>query len=389
MLNQNETIVRLNREILDNTMGFFQEMNKTLVAPFEKDRQGRAFPEMVEEMMKTGRKYQEEHQRLVTAYAEIYRELFASRDFTMWNAQPVDGVNLNGFEQLFQMNRQAVEQSMNLFKTATERMGHLPSMTPDTMNPEAFFKNLHSTCEQYLNQTRELSGNFENLYRRTFGFEPKDGETRQPAMDLKDFDVRKFFQMNEDVVKNMVEFSRTISENMLKISELDPTGAWKKQAEYLNQAWKSFSGSQETLTKNIEQFCRNFVPQNDWTKQFANLQEVGKIVNYEEMIRLNQEIVTDTIGFFMNVHQQIVPLHEGKIDGAKATAGFQKTVEDFTRMHQTNTERVIKHWESAWARLNSTSPEANVPHAETVPAGEKCAEAGEQPRKNAPKGKKK
>lgn len=383
MVNQTESFVRLSREILDNSVGFFKEMNEALVTPFDKERKGQTFPDMVETMFNAGKHFQADHKRLMQDYVKVCEEVFSGISENIPEGF-VETTQWDGFQKIFKMNQKAVQQTMELFKSAQEGLINLPSFNPEAYQPETYFKNLFNSCESYMKQTKEMTKTFENLYWKSFGFKTNIDEDSAPFENVEVFNIKNFFHVNEEVISKMVGYFKEIHERILVFSDGDTVDTWKKHAEYLNKTWETYRHEQEALTQNLEEFSRNFVSQKDWTRQFANLQEVQKYVKFDEMVGLNQEIVSETIAFFMETQKQILGLYEGRYDDKKAIKTLMNSYDEYSKMHGKHTNLIINNWRKAWENINKKPYESETPtvEVENVVGEEKVKKA-------APKTKKK
>ena len=366
-----EEFARLTKETMNNSMNFFRTVNETIFGKTTEERPVHPFANNVEMITKVSDEYQKNHQQLMNRIEQFCRETFSN---TTKNLNTPTDPKFDP-QQITRFNIDLMDQTLKFFNQTNESIWNLSQVTPPTNSPKNFVDTIYKSCEEYTKTYKNLTGSFEKFCHTNLGLktptpkpEQNKTETVQPTTP---FDPRNVMRLNDQMIENTVKFFMTMNENVLHITDEKTRTTMQKNLEILNKNFHDYQNMNRDITTRIEDTCRQTLNTLIQRPTDSKAEPRTTPVDQLEMIRLNHEIITNTIRFFLNLHTNLHQMREDHNRDEKKTplTEWNKLAETYTNAHHILFTRLTTIMNEAIHPVRNTQTQT-VQNARTAEKGQ-------------------
>lgn len=258
-------VIRLNRDMIDHTMRFFNTTNEALIkgqVPSHDHILPRNVIETINKAVEDFRKTQLDLTRAFdTTFHKVFETITATVKTTTHTTHtdhkahdkttadtrhPIHGVR----DEVFTLNRDIIEHTIRFFMNINEHVVAIIENV-DPKNVEKHADLLNRVRDEHVDNHRRMIERFDLFIRRT-------AETLSTAhlgkheipTDVRLFDHTEVLRINQDAIATSVKFFTTITENLLKEVRKD-------HIDTLIHATTEFHKHHEILTNRVETIWRD------------------------------------------------------------------------------------------------------------------------------------
>ncbi|MFZ2957567.1 MAG: hypothetical protein WA705_11800 [Candidatus Ozemobacteraceae bacterium] len=371
-----EEVARISRETIEHSLRFFDSINERLIEITKDVRPDMPLPRTIEEMNKVCEKYQSEHRAFVTRTEKVWRETFEHINDP--KNRKADDAKIDPFKNLFdpneilRLNRDVMNTTVSFFSKTGENLFKALDPRQPMTTPNEMIDLINKTRDEYERRHRELTLHIENILRGAFDpshkSETRDHhtttekaretcETRETRdekrhsadrTDERRFDLQSMIRLNREVIDNTVKSFLNLNESLLKItSHNDKTDILRKNLEVLNRSCEEYRKTHQTLTETILNTTRETM-EKTFKNRDTKMNPLTTIFNREEMFKLNQETLANTVKFFLNLNDELVRT----IREPGRPVNLDTQIEEYQRIHRILTNRIETVWHETLDRLN-------------------------------------
>jgi len=370
-----EAVTPIIRDTIEHSLRFFDKINDRLIDISKDARPDMSLPHAVDEMNKVCADYQDEHRALVARMEKIWRDTF-DRINDPKNRPSMDHVdsfkNLFDPNEMLRLNRDVMNATVSFFfKTGDSLFKAFDPRRPIT-TPKDLVDLISNAREEYQRRHHELTLGIANIMRGAMGavnpdrpvdrHEDVPNTTNRPVD--KTFDLQEMIRLNREVIDNTVKFFLSLNENLLQIASF--TGkpeSIRNSTEILNRVCEDFRVTHQAITKNVLNTTRQTI-ENTFKNRNTKMNPIDAILDREEMFKLNQETLANTVKFFMNVNDELVRT----IREPGRPVSLDTMIDEYQRIHRILTSRIEALWRETMERLHDVHSDAGTNSAGEVVA---------------------